>query len=106
MRFLSNRKGEFMKTLITMTLVLFSVSAFALSFVTVDDVKAALNADVVIEVDVDAIAPLVVGNAVCEEKAEQKPSRAYVVENSVETALYVTSEDVDDLSKCVVLYTK
>lgn len=95
-----------MKSVISLIVLSFSFTASAFSFVTADDVRAALKADAVIEVDVNAIAPLIVDNAACSARAESKSANAYVVDTAYETALYVTSENVDDLEKCVVLYVK
>lgn len=95
-----------MKHILSLLVFATSASAFAFSFVTTDDVKEALKADTVIEVDVQAIAPLIAGNAACEERAQSKSANAYVVDNAYETALYVTFEGVEDLEKCAVLYIK
>ncbi len=93
-----------MKAGIVFLSLIVSVNTLALSFITADDVKAALSADFVIEVDANAVTPLFVGNAACEERAQSKSANAFVVENAYETALYVTSEGIEDLKKCAVLY--
>ncbi|OFZ22455.1 MAG: hypothetical protein A2202_06625 [Bdellovibrionales bacterium RIFOXYA1_FULL_36_14] len=91
-----------MKKFISLSLLGLSLNLMAIQFITEAQVAETLNADNVIEVSKYAFQTIIKGTD-CEAKSFSKSARAYVVKNGYQASLYLTSEGLEDLTKCADL---
>jgi len=88
--------------LVSSVLTFISVNAFALSFITEEDVQETLNAQKVIEVSKYAFEDFIESPA-CERAYSSKSGRAYVVKLEKKTSLFMTENNLKGLRECAEL---
>lgn len=89
-----------MKTLLVLALSLFTANAFAIEFITEEQVQAKLGADKVIEISDTGAEKLVEPNSACSDAILSRSSRSYVVKKGTESFVFVTASGLSTLLEC------
>lgn len=90
-----------MKLIMTTFITLASCYAFAIEFITEEDVQATLNADKVIAISKYTVAgKLAEEGSSCSEATKSKSARAYVVKKDHKSFVYVTTSGLAELQLC------
>jgi hypothetical protein len=92
------------KAALAATILALPINAFAIEFITEDQVQEQLGADKVIEISKYAVKPLVDdANDACQHSMMSRSGRAYVVKQKNKSALYLTPSGLRGLTKCAEL---
>lgn len=85
------------------SVLLLSLNAFAIAFITEADVQKKLGADAVIEISGQSAQKFVTAGSPCDTALISRSSRSYIVKKGTDSLLYVTEEGLESLLECASL---
>ena len=95
------KQGDFLKAIIVSAIVLASLHASAISFITEEDVQQTLGAQKVIEISKYSVADkLLDAQSPCQALTMSKSGRAYIVKKENKSLIVVTPDGLADLQIC------